>query len=306
MARLRPLSDPRLRPLGKGWRSIHLLCEKLLGSSENGLVEAPGLAESLRALDADPAWPELARSLPSPARCLIEGITHPLNGVALRDCLARHGAHADPVDAIDICDMLQLFALNGIEMPGVRFQVADATALESVFADATFDLVVLDGLLNCAPFPAHERLLSEASRVARPGALVVCNVTDSDSLDHVKHRSADAVEQQFGFRWDPEAYDLSDLIEASQLPAAVGELVGSVVRRVPLARGGSEVEPEHIAITAPHGRFEFYPRLDRVLDALTRVGFSLRIRITAIERDSNGFDCRRHRLVLQKGGLARS
>lgn len=60
------------------------------------------------------------------------------------------------------------------DLPGVRFEQADATALP--LADEEVDVVVLDSTLSHLPEPG--RALAEAARILRPGG--VCAILDGD------------------------------------------------------------------------------------------------------------------------------
>ena len=288
---LEALPDSVARPLGKGYSGIHHFCEKLLLSTLQGKETAPGVAELLAMLQADPRFDTAIADLPGRVTCLLEGLTHPMNAAALRGVLGQV-SNDITVDAVDICDTPAIYAANQIDVPGVCFQIGDAADLGDVFDDATFDVLVQDGLLNCAPHAQHPAILAEAARVAKPNALLICTVTDETTMGMVPKISREDLLDLYDITWDPFAYGLNDLVASNTDWAALIDAIGGYA----VPTGSSEF----VAITSPFGHFEYFAPISRTLRLMQDAGFELVIQVTATQRDSNGFDCRRHRLLLRK------
>jgi hypothetical protein len=61
---------------------------------------------------------------------------------------------------IDVIDLIDLAALGRVETQA-RYHQADAGNLRALFADASFDLIVQDHLLNCVPITQYAAILAE-------------------------------------------------------------------------------------------------------------------------------------------------
>jgi SAM-dependent methyltransferase len=105
------------------------------------------------------------------------------------------------VVGVDASPAYVAFARDRVNDPRVRFEVADARALQE--APSTFDAAVSGLVLNFVPEP--ERAVSEMSRVARPGGIVAAYVWDyAEGMRMMRHFWDAAVEL------DPSARELDE------------------------------------------------------------------------------------------------
>lgn len=116
-----------------------------------------------------------------PARALVDKVAsfHPVDvletaagtGVVTRELSAVGGMS---ITATDLNGPMIAMAQDTAELPGVRWQVADA--LDLPFADDSFDVVVCQ--FGVMFFPDRVRGYTEAARVLRPGGTFVFNAWD--------------------------------------------------------------------------------------------------------------------------------
>jgi SAM-dependent methyltransferase len=210
----------------------------------------------------------------------------------------------------------------------MTFLQADARSLADVLADAGFDLLVQDFILNCAPPSDAAALFCEAARVLRPGGLALLSFTDNTGLRDRPILTAEEIAARWGLAWDPACGALSEL------PARLGDPVGITAsnhrlsseakvipteavipmgtlepRRPAFAREGligrvvAGAAAGHCTyITAPDGRFEFFVAAEETFAALEAAGLQPVLAVQGTTRDYNGLACTRHRCLVRRGG----
>lgn len=281
---LQSVPDHIARPFQRGYDRF----ESFLGLFFNGSTP-PGLQMGLDVLEEQGATDRIFASLPSNARCLIEGFSTPTNGLALKQFLQRRGISDPHIQAIDICNSGAIFEASGIGVPEVDFTVADAADLRDLIDDEQIDLLVQDGLLNCAPPELHRAILSEAVRVLRPHGLLIANYTDNHLIQELEVVESEELEEAHGFVMDWQAYSLRDLTQDEQaLPLLKNRAI-------------SCSEQKHFAVvTPPYGYFEFFTCPHSMQALFEECGLEVLLEVNALQQDSNGFPCRRYRSVLRK------
>lgn len=266
-----------VRPLGHGYFPIESILAPYL--EEEGSPRSPDVAASLEQIGSDPEVAPYLRALGDSPVCLIEGISSPRNGRALRRFLEENQIPSPHIQAIDLADMRTIFEMAGDPLDGIGFQVADASAL-GMIEEASVDLLVQDSLLNCAPHCLHDAIMREAARVLRPGGLGFINFTDHTGLAErrrVRHPLPGA-----------RIYGLRDL------PPAL---------RDGLWQGVVLLEVDHrklTLVTAPHGNFEFYFPCDHVRALLERYGLQPVIHRRWLGVDRHGNTCHRHLTLVRR------
>lgn len=256
------LDDSVWKPLGRGYeRFPGFFLEYCRPPGANG--GNPTLAMSLDAYLPEAASSQIIRLGGAP-RCLIQGLTCPFNGTALREFLGRLGVPSPEIQAIDIMDTAALARAAGFPLKGIEFRVRDATALGD-WPDGAFDLIVQDHLLNCAPHRQHDAILGEAARLLSPEGVLLCNFSllrdDRPREGDIDWRDA---EHLLEASLNNGAYCLADLAAEPRLAELKTRLLGRVIS------GG---EPRRqVQVTRPHGNFEFYFGLEELHRTLRRVG----------------------------------
>jgi SAM-dependent methyltransferase len=250
----------------------------------------PTLTHSLAALGRLPGMAAALDRLGANRRCLLQGCTAPGNAVALRRFLGETGGGQVDITAVDLLDLPAIYARLGWPMPDMRFVRADARDLSARFPPDSFDLVVQDFLLNCAP-PSHAPALLTAARHVLPrGGLLLLSVTDSTGLRDKPNLSAAEFERHHHVPWDPTARDLATLLpEQVRRAAALPALAGRAV----MGPG----DQQGTLITAPHGRFEFFVPIAETMAQLAQAGFEVLGRGQEQGRDDNDLHCTRWRCL---------
>lgn len=284
------VKDTEIRPLGQGWSRIHRFLEDAAAEPVPGGVRFPTLRQALDAISGSADLGDAFAELSATPDCLIAGISHPRNGVALAEFLAGLQRASTSMHAIDLCDVRAVFEGMGVTMPRVRFRVADAADL-SPFPSDSVDLVVQDGLLNCTPHEKHRAILSEAARVLRGRGRLLFNFTDSTFIRPEDVLPLEAFEARVGARVPVEAFGLADMVRQENVPEALSEIVN-----LPVYTGYGET---YFVATRPWGHFEFFFSYEHVESLLRSAGFKPLLGVWADEQDPNGFRCRRHRMVLE-------
>lgn len=254
------------------------------------LPGAPALTDSLAHFETLPGLRQAMSGLPSECRCLIQGSTGQGNAAAVRQFLSRSGERRVDITAVDLLDLPAIYARLGWPMPEMQFLRADARELSAHFESGSFDLVIQDFLLNCAPPDQAPALLAAARQVLNPGGLFLLSVTDSSGLAAHPRISAQEFEALYGLAWNFQAPDLSTLApEESRRVGVLKTLLGRVV---------SDEEAEvGTLLTAPLGRFEHFVPLSSTMAQLVQAGFKLLLSGQERGRDANGLQCLRWRCL---------
>src|SRR5208282_3020830 len=269
-----PIPESVWKPLGRGYDQFPdfflQYCLRSDASNSN-----PDLAVSLNTFAASKAA-SLIRNVGARPRCLIQGITCPHNGTALRRYLLQIGIMDPAIHAIDIINVAVVARAAGHELTDLEFSVRDASRLFD-WAHGSVQILVQDHLLNCAPHAYHEAILREAARVLSPDGILMLNFSllnlwgNQMGSDHLLNWS-DA-ERLLGTRLSDEVYCLKDIVGDGQRLAEVKPLMlGKVIVDHQLNR--------QVQVTHPHGNFEFYFSMREIEHLLERVGmrFCLRYR----------------------------
>lgn len=266
-----------LLPLGKGYsRPLHFLnaWESL---DQTGDQPDCSLEASLR--QVSPVLPPgyLRRVLEAAPKCLISGCSLQRNPRALAAFLTAHHVPAPEIHVIDLIDLAKIWKPSG----GTRFHVADAANLRELFADDSFDLIVQDFLLNCAPVSEYDNILSEMARVVRRSGLVLFNYADS--------------------RHFPESARGNSLVEDRvqrgqgqySFGTALDEESGVPCQLVRTSLG-------YTAITEPWGNLESFVSLEELEPKLSRASLVIQQRVEIDVTDANGLLCHRSYCVLTR------
>lgn len=260
-----------------------------------GRPRVPTLADSLAHFRRLPGMPAMLEGLGPGCRCLLQGCTAPTNAAALQRFLDRPQGRQVTVTAVDLLDLPTIYERLGWPIPPMRFVRTDARALGAHFAPGSFDLVVQDFLLNCAPPAEAPALLAAARQMLGPGGLLLLSITDSTGLHPLPAIPAATFAARHGVPWRPEARDLAALLPDPELRAA---LLAGLAERVVLGADGEEAT----LITAPHGRFEFFVPIARTLALLAAAGFELLLRDREQGSDDHGLECSRWRCLARAVG----
>ena len=283
------LTETVQRPFGKGYEGFEEFFSRYC-SDANESGSSPDLALSLMALAGEEAQEIIRRIGPRPV-CLIQGITCPRNGVALRQYLAQAAAFGGAIDpdifGIDIMDVERLAREAGTELSHVSFSVGDATRMDN-WSDGSVDLLVQDHLLNCAPNGSHQAILREAGRVLSPEGVMILNfsVEPDAGQPRLSWREAERI---LGAPLTADAYCLRDIAGDQRFDAAQHGLVGTVI--------ADPLRGRELVVTGPYGNFEFYSPLVAIERMLQRAG--LRFIMT---RSVPGARCVRYRTLVERIG----
>jgi SAM-dependent methyltransferase len=249
----------------------------------------PSLDAGLAALADLPQASSLSR-LPPHARCLIEGSATAENPAYLKAFLATCQVTEPAVTVIDLVDVQGAFRAEGREMACDAFAIADAAKLEAIFADASFDLVVQDHLLNCAPHGLHADIMRELGRVLRPGGFFIVSYTDSAHCDLARALTPADLRERADAIWSEDAYCLRDLgRDAAHVERLRERLCGATVRLGSVAGADDRC----VFVTPPFGNFEFFAPHARTEAVIASCGLTPVASTRSIGRDAYGFACHR-------------
>jgi Methyltransferase domain len=276
------------KPLGRGYSHYDeyflQYCPKPLPPDRN-----PELAANLNALTVREAL-DLMSGLPPRPCCLIEGITCPRNGTALRQYLQQAGIADPEVHAIDIMDVQAVASAAGCELVDLEFSVGDAAQLDR-WADGSADLLVQDHLLNCAPHAIHQWILREARRALSPEGLLILNFSadpDTGTENTIDLRRA---EQCLGTAWNPNAYCLNDLVPEERREEMADQLCGKLVT--------GDDGLRQVLVTQPYGNFEFYFPVETLERSLDEFGLEFAFLTGSDAPQQGGGSCRRYRALVR-------
>jgi SAM-dependent methyltransferase len=216
-------------------------------------------------------------------RCLIQGSASPDNVDALVAFL-RHQGIAWP--EIHVIDLIDLEALGHIQKP-TRFHRADAADLSQFFADASFDLVLQDHLLNCAPVGTYQPILGELRRILHPGGLALLHYTDPSEFPPAE---GEALRDRLGPDGDVHNVRLS----AAECDA--------FIRRGP-ARRLVAIDDGVVMVTLPSGNLEHFISFEAFEDLLGAAGLAVRQRHIVRLIDGEGLACRRNHCLVEPRAL---
>jgi SAM-dependent methyltransferase len=278
------------RPLGKGYSEIMQMVLSYAVAGKSG--GNPTLLHSLDQFRKMPGIAEHFAKLPRHPRVLIQGYSTPGNASALRQFLTDYAPPQPRIETIDLYDLPHLYAVLDIEMPDMIYHIADAAYLEGLYQDHSIDLVVQDFLLNCIPASRHEDLLQEVSRVLKPGGLVIMSFTSSENLEISDARSTDQLQAERHLRWNPQAYDLSEMGGINQAGEPLDYLKGELIYHQPTS--------VFIFVSKAGGRFEFFRAREQTLALFSRCGLESIASDVTQGSDDHGLTCTRHRCLLAR------
>ncbi len=225
----------------------------------------------------------LAKRIGTSPRCLIQGSASADNVDALVAFL-RHQGIAWP--EIHVIDLIDLEALGHIQEP-TRFHRADAADLSQFFADASFDLVLQDHLLNCAPVRTYRPILAELTRILRPGGLALLHYTDPSEFPPAE---GEGLRERLGLDCDVHNVRLSAVeCEAFIRLGPARRLVASGIGVV--------------MVTLPLGNLEHFIPFEAFEDLLGSAGLTVRQRRMVRVIDSEGLVCRRNHCLVEPRAL---
>jgi hypothetical protein len=281
------LTEAAWKPLGKGYQNFgeYFLryCSRPLTVRDN-----PDLSMGLNAFSADEPQ-RILRSLPSNPVCMIQGISCPHNGTALRSYLQRTGVDNPSIHAIDILDVRAVARAAGFELADLTFHVADACEIGD-WKNSSVQMLVQDHLLNCSPHDTHQGILREAARILDPRGVFMLNF----SIDPPEARKGamlrDEAENLLQNSLKGAAYNLEDVVGSNgrlaELKAALsGRVIGYDSDRL-------------VLVTKPHGNFEFYSSFEGVKNLLSRAGLEF-VFVSRWESVPEGLACVRYRTLVQ-------
>jgi acyl-CoA synthetase (AMP-forming)/AMP-acid ligase II/thioesterase domain-containing protein/SAM-dependent methyltransferase/acyl carrier protein len=281
-------------PIEAGDSDVDHFVGRYVSKADGDPQGTPNLGDSLRVFAALPDLTQVTVRLGPACRCLIQGYTAPGNADSLVHFLQDLGVHHVDVMAVDLLDLPAIYERFALKMPQMGFIQADAGDLRAVFPDHQFDVVVQDFLLNCAPPQQAERLLGEAMRVLKPDGLAFLSFTDSSCLAERPSLSPREFEMRWGVSWNPACRGLSDLVpDERRRQDLLRLLAGSVI--------ADPATGQHVLITPPYGRFEFFTPLEQTLRQLSTAGFDAQLIHRQTGRDDNGLDCARYRCLARPG-----
>ncbi len=286
-------AESACKPLGKGYEGFREFFSRYCAEQANP-GSNPDLALSLNALDSEDAR-SIVRRVGTRPLCLIQGITCPRNGVALRQYLAQaadqkngaaqNGAVHPDIHGIDIMDVATLAREAGTELAHVSFTVGDAARMER-WADGSVDVLVQDHLLNCAPHGSHEAILREAARVLSSRGVMILNFSVEPEAEEPRLSWHEA-RQLLGASLTEQAYCLRDIVGDEGIEEARRNFIGRVI--------SDSTRGRELVVTAPYGNFEFYFPLEQLQRTLDRMG--LRFLVT---RRVPGAKCVRYRTLVER------
>ncbi len=215
---------------------------------------------------------------PSP-RCLIEGSASAGNVDALIGFLRHQGIDAPDIHVIDLIDLEAM----GHGHRTARFHHADACDLSGLFADGSFDLVLQDHLLNCAPVVAYPAILAELKRILRPGGMVLLHYTDPGDFPPAE---GDALRDRLGLAGGVHSLGLS--------PGERETLAGLPPARRLVATGEG-----FVMVTLPLGNLEHFVPFETLEGLLDDAGLAVRQHSTVRVTDAEGLACRRHHCLVE-------
>jgi hypothetical protein len=278
------------RPLGVGYDRYHEFLWRYAYPSGSS-ARNPDLGISLTGLQEANSLTSAAQQLRSRPRCLIQGITSPGNGTALRRFLETFGVAKPIIHAIDIADVAGLLATMDISLPDVSFSVADAASLPT-FVSGSVQILVQDHLLNCTPHGNHEAIVREAARLLDKRGFLILNFSVDPHHATQTICTREEIEGIFGRCLSDRAYCLRDLTCS----------VDEQKKYKPLLMGRAVVLDDvgrMIVITPPHGNFEFYFPKAMLEERLTRHGLRFEYISSESGVDSNGITCLRYRTIVR-------
>ncbi len=205
-------------------------------------------------------------------RCLIQGSASADNVDALV-AFQRHQGITRP--EIHVIDLIDLEASGHIPRPA-RFHRADAADLSGIFADASFDLVLQDHLLNCAPIRAYRPILAELARILRRGGLALLHYTDPSEFPSAE---GEALRDRLGLGGNFHHVPLS----TAEREAFIS--LGPARRLIDTGDGV-------VMVTLPSGNLEHFIPFEAFEDLLDSVGLTVRRRRMVRVTDSEGLVCR--------------
>jgi hypothetical protein len=229
-----------------------------------------------------PGW--LARQLGPSPRCLIQGCASTNNVDTLIRFLADQGIASPEIHVIDLIDLRAL----GQDDPRAYYHQADAADLTQIFAGDSIDFLLHDHLMNCAPVGQYAPIMSEITRILRPGGLAMVNYTDPSEFPAPRGEplrqwlGAEAAYYRFGTAEAVRQAALEHLSDAERLIAT----------------------PEgFIAVTLPFGNLEHFIPFEHFAARLEAAGLEFRaLRVTSgldhNASDAGGLACRRHHCIL--------
>jgi len=281
-------SQKAARPLGKGYSQImemvlsYAAAEKCSGN--------PTLSHSLERVRLMPDVKLHLGRLPKEPLCLIEGYSTPGNAGALRQFIHEINGSFPRIETVDLYDLPHLYEVLGFEMPPMKYHIADAAHLDDLYSDGAVDLVVQDFLLNCIPASRHEPVLSEVSRILRPGGLGIISFTSSEALDLNAALPTARLQTDHNFAWNPEAYDLVEMEKTNSSGSPLNYLMGKLVY--------NQAASELVYVVASGGRFEFFRSKEAMFSLFEKCGLRLLSFDTSQGSDDYGLSCVRYRCIL--------
>jgi SAM-dependent methyltransferase len=204
----------------------------------------------------------------------MQGSASPDNVGSLVSFFARQGIFAPRIHVLDLIDLQAL----GYADPRAVYHRANAADLSTLFDDGSFDCVVQDHLLNCAPIAMYRPILSEAARILRPGGAAFLHYTDSSGFPQAKGHALSRYLLETA-----TAYSL-------HLPADVRELFAEK----PVEERLMAVGEGHILATLPFGNLEHFLPFPRFAEQLDAAGLLLETHNRLNIVDGEGLDCRRN------------
>lgn len=282
-------SEALCRPLGMGYEDYPSLLQQYVYPNIEG-DRTPDLSMSLAGIQQAGITGVIHLGQTDNPCCLIQGITCPRNGTALREFLKSHGIITRTILAIDIANIAEVLAAMDLHLPDVQFSVADAANLSS-FSNGSIQVLVQDHLLNCAPHKTHEGIIREAARLLDTRGFMILNFSVNPSAPEKLIWTRQEFETRIGVCFNYQAYCLSDLgLNKSNQGRLAMEQNGAIVR----------LDENHtIIVTPPSGNFEFYFPKSELEETLSR--YNLRFALVTSENgiDRNGFACVRYRTIVR-------
>lgn len=211
-------------------------------------------------------------------RCLIQGSASVENVEEFVSFLARQGICAPRIHVLDLIDLQAL----GYANPHATYHRADAADLAALFDSGTFDCVVQDHLLNCAPFALYSPILGEVARILRQGGMAFVHYTDSSGFPQAKGQALGR-------------YLLGSATEYTlELPAALqAAFIDMPVQERLIATADG-----HILATTPFGNLEHFLSFSSLAERFLAAGLSLEDHKRLNVLGGEGLDCRRNYCIV--------